>query len=195
MITRGRAEARLRRGVTLIEMLIVVTVLGIAAAITYSRIDTTAQQLRGDMQMLASSLTAAQREALAKQHNVIVIFDTVDMALQIVLDANNNRGRDEDERVRTVTLGNKVVFARGSAPARSFGASPLSITTVVDAKPAIIFSRNGAASTSGGLYLSTRRAIEDPARFGEETHAISIERATGSIGWWSFAGLEWRRLQ
>jgi prepilin-type N-terminal cleavage/methylation domain-containing protein len=195
MITRGRTGAQLRGGVTLIEMLIVVTVLGIAAAVTYSRVDTTTQQLRGDMQLLASTLTTAQREALAKQHNVIVIFDTVNVALRVVLDANNNRAVDGDERVRSVPLSEKTTFDRGSAPARSFGSEALSITTIIDGQPAIIFSRNGASSTSGGLYLSSRRAMEDPTAYGDETHAISIERATGSIGWWSYAGKEWRRLQ
>jgi prepilin-type N-terminal cleavage/methylation domain-containing protein len=183
-----------RSAVTLIELLMVVTIIGVIVGIGFWKIDVARYQINGDQQVVGTALIAAQREAIAKQHNMIVVFDDANSAMRIVSDSNNNGQADANENVRTIMLGERVRYGLGTATAMSWGSSAISFTTLEGGSglPCVIFYRNGSASESRGVYLASTRAQSDPA-YVRDVRAIHVERATGRAEWWHYDGSTWVR--
>jgi len=183
-----------RSAVTLIELLIVITIIGVVVGISIWKIDIARYQINGDQQVVGTALIAAQREAIAKQHNMIVVFDDANSQMRIVSDSNNNGQADASENVRTISLGDRVRYGFGSASTMSWGSSAISFTVLEGGSglPCVIFYRNGSASESRGVYLASTRALADPA-FSTDVRAIHVERATGRAEWWHYDGAAWVR--
>ncbi len=176
---------RARRGFSLIELLVVVTIIGIMAAIAYPAIDSLRNSADSAMIQVATALQAAQREAVARQYDVLVVFDVPRNRFRLVFDANNNGIADGGERTRGVVLEPQIVFGRAGAPARGFGPGPV---TLSDGSLTLTFHRNGAASASGGLYLTSTKAAAGLTKRNRDTRAIEIVRATGRIEWFKYSG-------
>ncbi|MEP7086376.1 MAG: prepilin-type N-terminal cleavage/methylation domain-containing protein [Gemmatimonadota bacterium] len=181
-------------GFTLVEMLIVVTMIGIMTGIALWRVDIARYQVNGDIQSIGTTLIASQREAIAKQHNVIVVFDTAGNRLRIVWDANNNGAFDDGEHSRMVYLGDRVRFGLGTAPAMAMGGNSVNFTDTESSTglPAVTFYRNGSASEAGGAYITSLRSIGDP-KYVNDNRAMRVERATGRAEWWHYDGTTWVR--
>ncbi len=187
----GRSVAA---GVTLVELVVVLAMIGIVAAIALPKIDLPRYQIEGAMHGVGTGMLVAQRLAVTRQHDVAVRFDVPGQALLIHEDANNNGVVDAGERVRRVPLGEKVVFGRGTAPpAPSVGsADPVTFTKTAEGWPVVTFHRNGSASEAGGFYLTSRRALAS-GQHGDDARAVEIERATGRAAWYRYAGGTWSR--
>ena len=183
-----------RAAVTLVESLIVVTLIGIGSMIALWKIDLAHYEVLGDMQAVGSALIAAQREAIAHQCNVIVTIDTTARVIHVITDANNNGQQDPGEHETAYALGDRVRVNLGAAPAGDIGPAPISWNQTTNGLPSVTFFRNGAASQAGGLYLTSLREAEtnDP-RFAAETHMIEVARATGHADWWHYTGTQWVR--
>jgi prepilin-type N-terminal cleavage/methylation domain-containing protein len=197
MIERGPMQTihTLRhRGFTLVEMLIVVTMIGIMTGIALWRVDIARYQVNGDIQSIGTTLIASQREAIAKQHNVIVVFDTAGKRVRVVWDANNNGAFDANEHSRIVFLGDRVRFGLGTAPAMPMGAQAVNFTDTETSSglPSLTFYRNGSASEAGGAYITSLRSIGDP-KYVNDNRAMRVERATGRAEWWHYDGTTWQR--
>jgi prepilin-type N-terminal cleavage/methylation domain-containing protein len=183
-----------RRAFTLVEMLIVITMIGILTGIALWRVDIARYQVNGDIQAIGTTLIASQREAIAKQHNVIVVFDTAGNRVRVVWDSNNNGTLDANEHSRFVFLGDRVQFGLGTAPALPMGAQAVDFadTETSSGLPCVTFYRNGSASEAGGAYITSRRAIGDP-KYASDNRAMRVERATGRAEWWHYDGTTWVR--
>ena len=59
--------------------------------------------------------------------------------------------------------------------------------------PAVIFHRNGSASQSGGLYLTSVRANAGVLEHQRDTRALELFRATGRPEWYRYDGTNWTR--
>jgi prepilin-type N-terminal cleavage/methylation domain-containing protein len=182
------------RGFTLVEMLIVITMIGIMTGIALWRVDIARYQVNGDIQSIGTTLIASQREAIAKQHNVIVVFDTAGNRVRVIWDANNNGQYDDGEHQRMVFLGDRVQFGLGTAPAMPIGPDAIDFvqTETSTGLPAVTFYRNGSASEAGGAYITSRRSIGDP-KYANDNRAMRVERATGRAEWWHYDGTTWQR--
>jgi prepilin-type N-terminal cleavage/methylation domain-containing protein len=183
-----------RRGFTLAEMLVVLGLIGLLVAIVAPKVDFQHYQIDGGMQAVATALMAAQREAVGKQHDVAVMFDQGNAALRILYDANNNGFIDVSERVRVLQLDSHVRFGRASASALpQIGASAVTFTHLTGGFPSVVFHRNGAASQSGGLYLTSVRALSGNSAYQRDTRALELFRATGRPEWYRYDGTNWTR--
>ena len=172
-------------GRSLIELLLVIIIIGILVRIAYPAIDALRNNAESAMLQVSTALQAAQREAVARQYDVLVIFDASRNRFQLVFDANNNGIADGGERTRGVVLEPQIVFGRATAPARAFGAGPV---TLSDGTQLLTFHRNGSASASGGLYLTSVKAAAGDTKRLRDTRAIEITRATGRIEWFKYTG-------
>jgi prepilin-type N-terminal cleavage/methylation domain-containing protein len=183
-----------RRGFTLVEMLIVITMIGIMTGIALWRVDIARYQVNGDIQSIGTTLIASQREAIAKQHNVIVVFDTAGNRVRVIWDANNNGQYDDGEHTRMVFLGDRVRFGLGTAPQMPIGPEAVNFTDTETSSglPCVTFYRNGSASEAGGAYITSLRSIGDP-KYVSDNRAMRVERATGRAEWWHYDGTTWQR--
>ncbi len=179
-------------GFTLIELVMVLTVVGLVAAIALPRVDIAQYRISGAAQTVGSTLLAAQRQALSSQHDVVVIFDQTQPALRVLDDQDNNGTADNGERLRVVPLGEQVVFGRGGAPARPMGSQAIVINKTVGGLPALTFHRNGSASEAGGFYVTSRREATSGGHPGD-TRAVEVERATGRPNWYRWQDNAWVR--
>lgn len=183
--------ARGRRGVTLIELVTVLVIIGIVVTIALPSIDLPRYRIEGAIQAVGTTLLAAQQYAVSRQHDVVVQLDVAAGALRLHYDADNDGVADSDERTRVVPLGEGVVFGRDGATPRPMGPGPITFTRQVNGVPAVIFRRNGSASEAGGIYLTSGRAMQDPQHAGD-TRALEIERGTGRTSWLRWNGSSWQ---
>lgn len=181
-----------RDGFSLIEVLTLLVVLGIVTSIAVPRLDVQRYQIEAAMQSVGSTLLAAQRAAVQRQHDVIVSFDAANSRVRIHADTNNDRAISEGEPVRWEKLGDGVRFGRASAPALQGADAAISFALRQNGLPAVVFSRNGSASEEGVFYLTSARAQHNAA-YARDTRALRIERSTGRPGWYRLDGTQWTR--
>jgi Tfp pilus assembly protein FimT len=174
-------------------MLVTVVVIGCIIAFVIPSVDPDRGRVEAEMFALGTTLMGAQREAVARQHDVRVTFDAAGSRVVLDFDADSDGVRDADERRRVVEVDRGVAFGRATAPARAFGAGVVSFANGADGLPELVFHRNGSASQGGGFYLTSRKAEAGATRRIADTRAIEIVRATGRAEWWRYDGSAWIR--
>jgi Tfp pilus assembly protein FimT len=191
----GRNGGRMRtgeHGFSTLELMLVITIMGMMAGIALTKIDLAKMEANSAVQVLSTSMVAAQREAITKQHDLILTFDTAQTTVRMVWDRNSNGAIDIGERVRAIPLDGRIGFGTGGATPRAFGANPINFDRDIGGRPALIFHRNGSASGIGGFYLTSSRAMADPT-YASDTRAVEIVRATGRTEWHRWTGTAWKR--
>jgi len=192
----GVARARPRAGFTLVEMLIVVVIIAITSAIALPKINVSRIRSKAAITTLGTTMLALQRDAIAKQHNVLVLIDSANARLRVVYDSTNDLRITAGERVRAVDLGEEIVFGRPTTvTARPFGANAVNFVQqeATTNLPMIILYRNGSASEAGGLYLSTIKAMAGLPGHQNETWSMEMIRATGRAEWMRWNAPGWVR--
>jgi prepilin-type N-terminal cleavage/methylation domain-containing protein len=184
-------------GFSMLEVMLAITLAGILLAIVIVRVDVNRMQANSTVQMLSTTMVASQREAITKQHDVILTFDQLNRRVRVIWDLNSSGTADPGDHIRMVNLDTRITFGLGGAPARAFGLQPINFNKTIGGLPALIFHRNGSASGVGGFYITTNRAIAEAAKgslkYADDTRAIEIVRATGRSEWFRHSGPNWIR--
>jgi prepilin-type N-terminal cleavage/methylation domain-containing protein len=178
-------------GFSLIELLIAIAIVGIVAALVMPKVRVDNSQVDAAARTFGMALMVAQRDAAARQHNVLLVFDTTGHSIQTVWDANNNARFDSGERSRPFSLPERVKFGRPSSVA-ALGTATASVPTMLSSNdmPMLVLQRNGSVDRSVTLYLSTNRAMAGGS--DADTRAVVIARATARPEWYAWANSAWR---
>jgi prepilin-type N-terminal cleavage/methylation domain-containing protein len=188
----SQKAVRARAGFTLIELIIVMVVVSIVATIGMPRIDLARMRMDSGFRQVGITMLAAQRTAMLKQHAVIVALDTVLKRVRIHQDQNNDGVMQSTEPVTYLALEGGVIFGRGTAPAMAMGSGPITFAKRQSGLPAITFHRSGSAGEAGGFYLTSARGV-NLARYASDARAFQVNRATGRVAQFQYAGGVWRR--
>jgi prepilin-type N-terminal cleavage/methylation domain-containing protein len=179
MRCQPRQPAVNRPGYTLMEIVVVLMLTGIVAALTYPKIDVGRYKADSVVTTVRSVMQQAQRASLVSQHDVIVTFDTEANEIRVAWDKNNNKVLDPGERVTNTKLSSGNKFAkpdmgvRGAVNAAVVGAN----VKMVESKPTVTFHRDGSLSSDLEVYMST---IGSPIRW----RAVTVVQATGRTDWY-----------
>lgn len=168
----------------------VLVIFGILGAIVAPRVNLAPARGSAAASLAGSTLLAAQRAAVARQHNVVVAFDQGSRRMRVHYDADNDSRVETGEHTTWVALPEGVEFGRGAAPAGRAGAGAVSFRLRQDGFPAVFFLRSGSASEEGGFYLVTSAARA--AGKAREARMLVLDRATGRPGWHRYDGAKWK---
>lgn len=182
-----------RLAFTLVEMLIVITLIAIVTATTMPRVNYVSYRVDAGARSIRTALQRAQAFAVSSQHNMLVAVDVPNGRLYVVEDVNNNLTADPGERVVEVALQDGAAFQTPSSswPGAAALAGPLSGSTLTTisvngvALPGFVFRCDGAASTDAQIYLTSRRALVNDFR------GVNVTQATGRIDWYKDQGGTW----
>ncbi len=189
---RARPNSRTRRAFTLIELLVVVVIMGIMALIVLPKVRIDNSAVDTAARTISMALMVAQRDAVARQHSVIVEFDTAAHTARTVWDANNNRIADNGEKTRPFLIPEAVVMGRPAGVTALGTSADISVSGTGTARgPTIILQRSGSADRAAVIYLTSYRA-KNGGQF-KDARAIVIARATGRPTWYAWTGTKWRR--
>lgn len=179
------------RGFTLIEILFVVALVGIAAGFAISRVSFWGYRMDANIRLMQNAIIGAQQTAITKNVAVQVMFDANDHRLRILQDYNNNGVMDATDTVRYRPLADGAMFQ--SPPSTIDGAAAAYMTgagVVETGNPqqlAIRIGPNGALSGDAVVYIGS------PRRLAEDYRALTIIGATARTGFWSNGGGAWRQ--
>ena len=187
----GFRGTRPLKGFTLVEAVVVMMLVGLIAAFAVPRLDFSRFRVNGAVRAVAGRLALAQRTAITLQNNVNVVFNTGTQQITIHEDADNDNVIDIGERTRSYPVGEGVEFGRGGAPTRLYGVDKVSFTRRFNGMPELVFRRDGSASESGGIYLTTTRAALTATP--KDARSVEVVRATGRAEWYRYDGSAWKR--
>ncbi|MBX3377440.1 MAG: prepilin-type N-terminal cleavage/methylation domain-containing protein [Phycisphaeraceae bacterium] len=110
MLNSHRFRAVSRRAYTLVEVLIVVTLLGIASALVIPNVNSTeVLRVQSTVRAIVADITFAQSDALARQQGRAVIFDAENNAYAIV-EVKSSSLNPATDTIQRVDLRNKRKF-------------------------------------------------------------------------------------
>jgi prepilin-type N-terminal cleavage/methylation domain-containing protein len=178
-------SARVRKGFTLAEMMIVVVITGLMITMAIPRIDTTKFKADAIATIVRTTLQTAQRQAITRQHDMVVSFDTTGERIRTFWDQNNDGSITTGSNAERVTwrgLDVGILFTDPAVAGVSGGSihSPVGGSNVgtLTGYPTITFHRDGSASTDAEIYIKV--AAHGPPWY----RAITVTQATGRIEWY-----------
>lgn len=181
-----------RDGVSLVELIMVMLLIGIMAGIVAPLLNAEKFQLDAGVVLVGSTLTAQQRNSVLRQHNIVLAFDTTANEIRVHYDLDNDNAMDSGENFSVVQLEDGVVFGRGATPARALSGASIFLSGTQGGLPALTFRRNGSASEESIIYLTSQRSrTSGGSTYAEDGRAIEIERATGRVRCYSYASSSW----
>lgn len=162
--------------------MVVVVIAGLMVSLAIPRIDTTKFRADAIAQIVRTTLQYAQRQAITRQHDMVVSFDTSGERIRTFWDSNNNGQLGAGERTTWRGLDVGVLFTDPSVA----GVSGVAISKPVNGSnittlggwPTVTFHRDGSVSTDAEIYVSV--AAHGPPWY----RAITLTQSTGRTDWY-----------
>jgi prepilin-type N-terminal cleavage/methylation domain-containing protein len=194
-------RTRSRRGVTLAELIVVIVIAGIAAAMAIPHVNYIGYRMNENADAIRYGLQRAQALAISKQHNVIVSLYSARNQLWIIEDNNDDLSWDTGDRRTVISLqdGAQLLTAPPGAltttgcsgNGTSAALTGVQLTGTIPGSPssgpAFVFRPDGAASSDAEIYITSRRKYVADAR------AICVLQSTGHVDWYKYLGSGWTR--
>ena len=179
---QNRSRHTARRGFTLAEIMVVVVISGMMIALAIPRIDTTKWRADAIATIVRTTLQYAQRQAITRQHDMVVSFDTTGERIRTFWDTDNSGSITGTERVTWRGLDVGILFTDPTVN----GISGTTITKPVSGSaiatlngyPTVTFHRDGSVSTDAEIYIKV--AAHGPPWY----RAIRLTQATGRVDWY-----------
>ncbi|MCZ8204001.1 type II secretion system protein [Gemmatimonas sp.] len=182
-----------RPGFSMIEILLVIAIIGITATLVLPRVRFDNARVDTAARTIDLVIMAAQRDAVSRQHNVLVVFDTAGGILRTVWDANQNQRAEDSERTRVSPLPDQIEVARPPGVSALAGDSTSALAGVPDDRgPMLLVQRSGSTDRAATFYLTTTRSML-PDETVREVRAVQVSRATGRSAWYTWTGSQWKR--
>jgi prepilin-type N-terminal cleavage/methylation domain-containing protein len=188
-----------RSGVTLIELILVIVIAGIIAAMAIPHVNYVGYQMNQNVAAVRSGIQRAQALAVSKQHNVIVSYKSASQ-LWVIEDNNDNLSWDTGERRTVIGLQYGARFYQPSVGLTISGCSATvtkpglngssltaSVGGTTSSGPAFVFRGDGAASSDGEIYLTSKRGYSADAR------AVCVLQGTGHVDEYKYLAAVWTR--
>ncbi len=186
------SRPQLKRGITIIELVMVMIIIGLIAAMSVPRINMSGYKSDASARAVRGALQVAQRSAITRQSNIVVSFDLATRRLRVFEDANDNGVVDAGERVTYVPLEEGSQFAAppmGTVSGAAAGAAVVGTALrTIGGLTSIVMRRDGSASSDVEVYLTVRTAVYT------EYRAVVLVPSTGSADLYRYTGSAWRRL-
>ena len=180
------ALPRNSQGYSIGELLWVIVILGIIAALALPRLDWIRYRINAEARNVTLQLAYAQRLAVSLQHNVLVTVDHANRRLTVDEDANNDGLYGSNERRRVIQLQDGVNF-------ESNGVASLPSPSPSNELTRITYRRDGSADQTGVVYLNTLRG--GALGNNNDARALEIVRSTGRAFWYRYTSAGWAKGQ
>jgi prepilin-type N-terminal cleavage/methylation domain-containing protein len=192
-------RATTRRGYTLIEMMIVVTVIAIVTATAMPKVDYSSYRQDMGARAVRGALQQAQAYAVSSQHNVFVVVDGTRNRMFVIQDQSDSLTYQPTYHYNAVPMPEGVKIGMGTTlPILPGGAGvtaglAIATPTTVAAAPlssvtqGFVFRADGAVSSAAQIYLTSSRGLAKDGR------AINVTQATGRVDWykWNVTSSTW----
>jgi prepilin-type N-terminal cleavage/methylation domain-containing protein len=170
-----------RPGFTMIELMVVVIISGVMLTLAIPRVDTTKIRADAIATIVRTTLQFAQRQAITRQHDMVVSFDTTGERIRTFWDADNSGTLTNTERVTWRGLDVGILFTDPAVKGVSGAAIHLPVSGAAIATmtgyPTITFHRDGSVSTDAEIYIKV--AAHGPPWY----RAIRLTQSTGRVDW------------
>jgi prepilin-type N-terminal cleavage/methylation domain-containing protein len=194
-MTQAGETTKRGRGLTVIEMVMVIAVIGIMAAVAVPKFNINRYRADGAGRLGLILLQEAQRNAITRQSNVIVSFDSAYSRLRVVQDYNNNDTINTGELIQYRKMADGARFAtpNWSGAVGADGASPTGAVTgsgitTISGFPTVIFRRDGSASGNVRIFITTN------VGFRTEFRELIVTQSTGRADLYKFNGSTWIQM-
>ena len=181
-----------RRGFTMIETILVLVIIATVSAIGLPRVDFFKYRADAAAVQVRSLLMQAQRDAIVRQHDLIVSIDTSGQRLILSYDQNNDGSIVSTERIRVQSLPENNKFSApptalsGTSGLNDYGAIRARAVTKMGGYPSVVFRRDGSVSSPLELYTTTAR--QKPADY----RVTTVVEATGRTAILRYTGSTWK---
>jgi prepilin-type N-terminal cleavage/methylation domain-containing protein len=177
-----------RRGFSMIELTVTLIVVGIIMLMAVPKMDLAHMKSDAALRQLTAVFVQAQRTALKKQYNVIVSIDAPNARIRMVEDRNNSNTYDTGDRQLWVALDAGVKFVPTALALDGMSGTVTFLKPkTIDGFPSVIFRRNGAASSDGAMFITTKPS--DPGSL----RGLEITQSTGRSDPYKYTGSTWIR--
>lgn len=172
-----------RLAFTMIETMIVLVIAGLMISLAIPRMDSSKFRADAVAEIVRTTLQDAQRQAITRQHDMIVSFDTSGEQIRVLWDADDNGQITTGERTTVRSLDVGVLFTDPTVKGVSGTpiVKPISGSTLstLGGLPSFTFHRDGSVSTDAEIYVSI--AARGPSKI---YRAITLVQATGRVDWY-----------
>lgn len=179
---------RHRAGFSLLEIMTTLVIAGVIMGWAFIKLDPRRNQADAGILVVKTVMQQAMRNAVQRQHDILVSFDVAGNRLRYVEDVNNNGAVDVGEKVLWRPLENQTKFA----PPAEVIAGGYALAAVVggrlrtvDGYPTVIARRGGSLSSDLQVFVTSLRGFRDDYR------AVAVTQPTGRVETYTYAGATW----